>query len=218
MKKFTITALLIAGLVNINNANAQKGFSVSIKATPQFSFLQNEDERNNSTYEKKATINAAFGAGVEYGFNNYLGLGADVLYSLQGQRYKLNGIVYNQKVNYIKVPLFLTYVSNFSSPISFLGKIGPQVSFVSNANFANKDGDKIIRDTKDRYKTTTFGAAALAGVQYKLGKQTFISTAVRFDYDFANAEDDAYADYTIGRAKTYNSTIGLEVGLKYMIK
>jgi hypothetical protein len=89
---------------------------------------------------------------------------------------------------------------------------------VSDANFADKDGNKIIANTKDRYKTTTFGGAAVAGVQYKLSTEFLLSTALRFDYDFTNAEDHAYSGYTLGRAKTYNSTLGLEVGLKFMIK
>ena len=72
MKKFLITALVIAGLSNINKANAQQGFSVSVKAAPQFSFLQNKDDRNNSNFNNKATINASVGAGADYGFNNHL--------------------------------------------------------------------------------------------------------------------------------------------------
>lgn len=217
MKKILITALLIAGLSNIK-VNAQQGFSVSVKATPQFSFLQNKDDRNNSSYNNKVTINPGFGIGADYGFHNHLGVGFDALFSFQGQRYTLNNIEYDQKVNYLKIPVYFTYNSGAAKPISFIGKIGPQVSFLSDANFADKDGNKIIADTKDRYKTATFGGAAVAGAQYKLGKQTFLSTALRFDYDFTNAEDDTYSGYTFGRAKTYNSTLGLEVGLEYIIK
>src|SRR5207244_4434750 len=138
-------------------------------------------------------------------------------FSFQGQRYKLNNVEYNQKVNYMKVPLYFIYNSNALKPVSFVGKIGPQVSFVSDAKFADKDGNKIIGDTKNRYETTTFGAAAVAGVQYRLSKQAFLNTALRFDYDFTNAEDDSYAGYPFGRAKTYNSTVGVEVGLKIML-
>ncbi len=59
---------------------------------------------------------------------------------------------------------------------------------------------------------------AAAGAQFKLQPKVYITTAVRFDYDFTNAEDKDYPGYTAGRSKTYNSTAGLEVGLKYMIK
>lgn len=218
MKKFFISALVITGLAINNKADAQQGFSVNVKAAPQFSFLQNKDDNNNSNYNNKATINVSVGAGAEYGFSKHLGVGFDALLSFQGQRYTLNNIEFNQKVNYVKLPVYFTYNSDASKQVSFIGKIGPQLSFVSDANFADKDGNKILDDTKNRYKTTTFGGAAVAGAQYKLGKQTYLSTAIRFDYDFTNAEDDSYPGYAFGRAKTYNSTVGLEVGVKYMIR
>ena len=59
-------------------------------------------------------------------------------------------------------------------------------------------------------------AEVVAGVLVG-ASQLYLTTLVRFDYDFTNAEDDTFSGYTAGRAKTYNSTIGLEVGLKYMI-
>jgi hypothetical protein len=216
MKKVFMFSLLIAGLA-IYKANAQQGFSLSVKANPQFSFLQNKDDNNNSNYSTKATFNASFGLGGEYGFNNHFGVGIDALYSLQGQRYVLNNIEFNQKVNYIKVPVYFTYNSDASKPISFVGKIGPQVSFLTDAKLSNKNGDKIQVNDKDRYNTVTFGGVAEAGAQYKIARQMYLTTLVRFDYDFTNAEDDTFSGYTPGRAKTYNSTIGLEVGLKYMI-
>jgi|HubBroStandDraft_6_1064221.scaffolds.fasta_scaffold109628_2 hypothetical protein len=216
MKKFFTSVFLIAGLV-FNKTNAQQGFSLSVKATPQFSFLQNKDDNNNANYSTKATFNASFGLGAEYGFNNYLGVGIDALYSLQGQRYVLNNFEYNQKVNYVKVPIYFTYNSDASKPISFIGKIGPQVSFLTDANLTNKNGEKIQPSNKDRYNTATFGGVAEAGAQYKIASQLFLTTLARFDYDFTNAENDKFSGYTPGRANTYNSTIGLEVGLKYMI-
>ena len=86
MKKIFLAALGIAALVMNNRANAQQGFSLSVKTTPQFSFLQNSDDNDNSNLEKKATFNANFGIGAGYNFTNQLGVGLDVLYSLQGQR------------------------------------------------------------------------------------------------------------------------------------
>ena len=213
MKRIFTSALLIAGLA-VSKANAQQGFSLSIKGTPQFSFLQNKDDNNNVNYSRKATFNASFGLGADYGFNNHFGVGIDALYSLQGQRYNLNNMEYNQKVDYLKVPVYFTYNSDASKAISFIGKIGPQVSFVTGSKL---NGNKTDQDTKNRYNTATFGGVAVAGAQYKIATQVFLTTAARSDYDFTNAEDDKYSGYTPGRTKTYNSTIGLEVGLKYMI-
>src|SRR5258708_3369282 len=97
MKKLVICLVTVAGLTLINKANAQKGFSASVKVTPQFSFLENKDDNDNSNYETKATFNANFGIGGAYNFTDKLGIGVDVLYSLQGQRYKLSSTEYNQK-------------------------------------------------------------------------------------------------------------------------
>ncbi len=217
MKKLFVFAFAIASLVT-TKINAQQGFSVSVKAAPQFSFLQNKDDNNASNYGQKATFNAGFGVGAGYNFTNHFGVGADALYSLQGQRYTLNNVKYNQKNEYIKVPLYFGYNTDASKAISFIGKVGPQVSFITNSKLDDNNGNKINGNTKNHYKDETFGGMASAGIQYKLQSNLYLTTAARFDYDFTNAEDDAYAGYTPGRAKTYNSTLGLEIGLKYMLK
>jgi opacity protein-like surface antigen len=72
-------------------------------------------------------------------------------------------------------------------------------------------------DTKNQYKDITFGGVANAGVEFNLSKTLALATGVRFDYDFTNAEDKNAASYPANRAKTYNSTLGLEIGLKYKL-
>lgn len=217
MKKVYVYAFAIASLFT-TKINAQQGFSVNIKGAPQFSFLQNKDDNNASGYDQRASFNAGFGVGAGYNFTKNIGVGVDALYSLQGQRYTLNNAKYYQKNDYIKLPVYFSYNSDASKAISFIGKVGPQVSFLTNSKLDDNDGNKVIGDTKNRYKDVTFGGMASAGAQYKLQSNLYLTTAVRFDYDVTNAEDDTYAGYTPGRAKTYNSTVGLEVGVKYMLK
>ena len=218
MKRFFLAALAVAALMMNNEANAQKGFSVSVKATPQFSFLQNKHDNDNSILDKKATFNTNFGIGAGYNFTKRLGVGMDVLYSLQGQRYEINKVETNQKVNYVKIPVYFSYNGDASKTISFIGKVGPQVSILAHSKLTSQDGDEIKPNTKDRYNDVTFGAMAGAGAQFKLNKKLFLTTMTHFDYDFTNAEDDNYRYYASGRAKTYNMTTGLEVGLKYLLQ
>lgn len=66
-------------------------------------------------------------------------------------------------------------------------------------------------------KKATFGGAAEAGIQLRMDRNLFLTAGVRFDVDFTNAEDKDYVSYPAGRAKTYNMTSGLEVGLKYFL-
>lgn len=215
MKKLVICLFAFAGAASPGKALAQKGFSASVKTTPQFVFLENKDDNNNNNYQAKATFNTDFGIGGAYNFKDKLGLGVDLLYSLQGQRYKFSGIEYNQTNEYIKVPVYFTYNSNPSKIVSFVGKVGPQVSFITSSKLEDKDGKTILSDTKDRYESSTFGGAALAGLRIKLDQNMSVVTTARFDYDFTNAEDKAYVGYTSARSDTYNMTAGIEVGLEY---
>ena len=217
MKKILLSTIVLVSFAALNSASAQKGFSLSVKGTPQFSWLQNSDDNDNSHYSKKATFNTNFGIGGAYNFTDNLGVGLDVLYSLQGQKYELEGVEYRQKVDYLKLPLMFTYNTNPSRPISFIGKVGPQLSILTSSRLNDKDGHKLA-DTKDAYKDVTFGGVAVAGVQYRLDKALFLTAAARYDYDFTNAENKDYAGRTPGRADTHNMTAGLEVGLKYLLK
>jgi hypothetical protein len=220
MKKYFLAAFVLTALTVSKKADAQQGFSISVKTTPQFSFLQNADDRGNSIIDRKATFNANFGIGAGYNFTPSLGVGMDVVYSLQGQKYKFlepgfsNEI--NQKVNYVKIPVYFSYTYNPDKPVSFIGKIGPQVSFLTSSKLTDNDGNTIKSDTKDHFKDVTFGGMAAAGAQFKLDKRMFLTTMARFDYDFTTAESHNNNFYP-GRAKTYNMTAGLEIGLKYML-
>ena len=191
MKKIFLAALVLAVFTVNKKANAQQGFSVSVKTTPQFSFLQNKDDRDNSSIQQKATVNANFGIGAGYNFTPKLGVGMDVLYSLQGQRNEIDGIETNQKVNYVKIPVYFTYNGNPYKPVSFIGKIGPQLSVLTNSKLTDNNGNTLKSDTKDLYKDVTFGGMAAGGAQFKLDRRLFLTTMARFDYDFTNAEDDS---------------------------
>ncbi len=215
MKKIFMSALALVFMTgSATTVMAQKGLSLSVKATPQFSFLQNSDDNDNSAIDKKATFNANFGVGAGYNFTNNVGLGLDVLYSFQGQKSKVVGLEAHQKLEYLKIPVYFSYNTDDSKPVSFFGKIGPQVSFLTNAKLAVGGSDLFVKN-KGQFEKTTFGAMANAGVQFKLNQKLFLQTGLQFDYDFTNAEDKDYIAAILGRADTYNMTTGLQVGLKY---
>jgi hypothetical protein len=211
MKKLLSGAVLLLSLAAFNKTYAQKGFSISVKGTPQFSWLSNSDDNDNGKFEKKTTFNTNFGVGGAYNFTNNLGVGIDVLYSLQGQKYDLSGVEANQKLDYLKVPVMFLYNTNPDKLVSFIAKAGPQVSFLTSSKLNGTDN-------KDFYKSVQFGGVALAGVQFRLDPTLYLTAAGRYDFDFTNAEDDNAVNYPKGRADTHNMTAGLEVGLKYLLK
>ncbi len=49
----------------------------------------------------------------------------------------------HQKNNYLKVPVFFIYNTNSAKPISFIAKVGEQLTFNTNSNLNEEDVDKI---------------------------------------------------------------------------
>ncbi len=215
MRKILMSAMVVAMISgSVSTTMAQQGFSVSVKATPQFSFLQNSDDNDNSAIEKKATFNSNFGIGAGYNFTDNIGIGLDVLYSLQGEKWEVSGLEVNQELEYVKMPFYFSYNTDASKPVSFFGKIGPQVSILTKAEFSDDESSGSV-DNKDRFEDVTLGAMVNAGVQFKLSQNIFLQTGLHFDYDITNAENEDYSGFISGRADTHNMTTGVQVGLKY---
>jgi hypothetical protein len=216
MKKIYFILIGFTVLAVSNRGIAQHKVSLSVYGSPQFGLLHNNDDNDNSSFDHRVRFNTAFGVGGAYSFTENTGIGLDVLYSLQGQRFDINGKDSIQRQNYVKIPLYFLFVSSASSPISFIGKIGPQLSILTSSKRGanNSSSDK---DTKDWYKSATFGGMAGAGAQFRFNTNLFLTTLARFDYDFTNAEDDGNAHWRAGRANTYNTTFGLEIGLKFRL-
>lgn len=216
MKKYLLSAfaiIIMAGFAT--KANAQEGWNVSVKGVPQFTFLQNSDDSDNGELSKKATFNTKFGIGAGYNFTENMGIGVDAMYSFQGQEYEIAGIKAEQNLEYVKIPVYFSYNTDTSKLVSFYGKIGPQLSLLTNAKF-EQNGQASVKN-KDAYNKAIFGGMADVGVQFRLQPKLFLTTGINFDYDFTNAEDSDFVGFIDGRSTTHNMTLGLQVGLKYQI-
>ena len=217
MKKLIVAALAVIVFGTINETKAQQGFSISVKGTPSATWMNNKNDRDNKIADFNPLFGTSFGVGAGYNFNQNIGVETDVLYSLQGRRYEIAGIENNQRVNYIKVAPMFTYTIPTRGFVSFVGKVGPQLSILTDSKITNDDGDAIHKNMNDRYKDVTFGGVANLGVQFRLANKVFLTTGLRYDLDFTNAENKNHSEYTSGRKTTTNSTAGLEVGLKYKL-
>ncbi len=210
MKKITeiiIAFITVIGI--IETAEAQQGFNVSVKGTPQFSTLTGDVA---SGLNKKSTFKASYGVGAEYNFTDNYGLGMDILLASQGQKYKVTILEFQQKLSYIKVPVYFTYVTDPSKTASFYGKIGPQIGFLTAAKY-NALGLK--PNNKFMYKDVVFGGMANAGVQFRLNEKLFLQTGLYFDYDFSNAVISDIAGVNINIVSAHNMNAGVQLGLKY---
>lgn len=217
MKKVLLSAAfaLTAIATTTTAANAQEGLSVGIRAIPQATWMLNSDQKDLPGYESKTTFGAAFGVGANYNFTKNMGVGLDVLYSMQGQKSELAGIENTIKTSYLKIPLMFTYNTGIDSnrKVAFIGKLGPQMG----VRLTSKDemSGVEVPGTKDAYRNVNFGAVAGAGARFALAQNITLDAGVRFDYEFTDAKESAYK---IGDAATNNMTLGVEVGLNYNIR
>lgn len=241
-KSLTTVAFIATSMFSfISYVKAQEGFRLGVEGTPQMNWLMNKDDQDNSKFDPQSTYGAAFGISGQYGFTPDMGLGLNVLYSFQGQKYKWNGAERSKRVEYIKIPLMYLVHIDVGSDMLFIGKIGPQLGLLTNAKLVDKDWNNIVSDHKAAYMDYDIGAVASAGMGFKLSDNVMLDAALRFDYSFTDAEDK---DYTrnindpfpaaasnggtasgasaivnnTNRATTSNMTAGLTVGFRYLIR
>lgn len=194
---------------------AQKGFSLSVKAAPQMSYMLNTDDKDNPLYETKGQFGFAAGIGAGYNFSDNLGIGLDAIYSYEGRKFELLGQEFNQRTSYLKVPVYFAYSFNTGHTFSYTAKLGPQASFLLGSKLKDADGNELGDSNKDQFSDLNFGAMAGFDVNAQVAKSMQVSLGVRADGNFTNSENEDAPGYNKDRASTRNLTPGVFVGLKY---
>lgn len=201
-------ALLIGGLW------AQEGaFRIGAALLPQNTWLLNQDDSDaGPELDYEVTWGFAGGLSASYHFSDYLGVGLDVLYSRQGQKYKGNigGINYTARtdLNYLRLPLLLRFSTDPEAPIQFNAFLGPQLSFLlsyrdkGENSFATTEvtgttittsltgiGSTTVNLDQAIYKKSLFGGVFGLGMGIRAGDNILITIHFRGDYAFGDAEN-----------------------------
>lgn len=216
MKKVITATFIMFLFVGVNNAKAQKGFSLLVKGNPHASWMLNIEDFTNEDIKVELLPGFSTGIGVGYNFSDNFGIAADVLYSMQGGRYKLADHPYNLRVNYLKVPILFSYTTPQLGKVALYGKMGPQASFLLNSKLKNEERD-LIHNLNDRFEKITIGGAAGIGVQLSVANNLFLTGGFRLDFDFTNAEKVNNVNYRADRDKSTNMTSGFEIGIKFQL-
>jgi len=230
MKSSKLKAVLIAAsvLVSFGNANAQKGFQIGVEGTPQLSYLVNKSDMESDLYTAEHAGNGSFGISTQLGFTENIGVGVNVLYSFQGDKYEWKDVLRYKQLQYIKVPIMVTLSYPFGSDMMFIGKIGPQIDFLTDAKLLDSDREAILDDYSEAFEMYALSAVVSAGVGYNIGSNLCLDVAIRYDAGLTDAEDKDYtsnvhypfdvvtpAPASSPRGITSNMTVGLTVGLRY---
>jgi len=217
----TRLSLVLGALLLGGSSYAQEG-TVKIGAAllPQSTWLLNQDDSDaGPNLDYQTTWGFAGGLTVAYHFTDYLGVGLDVLYSSQGQKYKGTesgtNLSAQTTLNYLKLPLLFRFNSDPNSPVQFSFFAGPQANLLlSYTDKAEVTGGGITWtfETQNQEKTTTFsgpgttftdktsltakaykpltlGAVVGLGAGFKLTEELLLGVHVRLDYIFGDVEN-----------------------------
>lgn len=212
MKKYCLLFIFSALTVV---SYGQKGLFGGVKGGPQSTWMFNNDDSDNSDFSYLTTIRANYGISLGYNFTNGVGLGLDVLYSAQGQKYEVGPIESFRRVNYLKIPILL-HLTTYGESMAFgYLNVGPQFGVLLSAS---DDGAGLLSvSLKEYYKTMNIGAVLAFGAGFNLTDFLQLTAGLRLDYAFTDAEDKDSIAFPTTRANTYNATGALEIGLRYVM-
>lgn len=225
MKKVLVICMAVA----LTTASfAQKGLQVGVVGGPQSTWMLNKNDSDDPQFKYDNTLKGFVGATVDYHFTDKVGVGIELLYSLQGQKFHTAaGIDYKRDFNYFKIPILLNFNSNPEHVAMFVGKFGPSIGINTSAKGPVAGIPDI--DVSSQVAKVNVGMVLGLGVGFNVTKGLAITAGLRLDGGLtdalaSNPSNLAFSYYngdtnTQGttRDKTWNANGGIEIGVKYTI-
>lgn len=180
--------------------------------------------KSNEFQDGEFTFGMAYGASVNVHFGHKWGVGADMIFSNEGQKFSNNNVESQMELSYFKIPLLLHFNSDPNASTPFLFEMGVQFTTLTKAKYtvdgevlADEDGNEI--DMKELFKSSNMGGVIAFGPGFYIGDHLMFTTMIRLDMQFSDSIDD---DVNISidndtRSETYPITLGLKLGLKWIL-
>jgi hypothetical protein len=217
MKKSTCASILFviistgASLVSFG----QKGFHAGVQGAPLLSVTFNGDDAKNEGMDYKAKRSRTVGVTGSYFFNDKMGIGLELMYSKENQRYEDALVSYKQKFQYLKVPVVFHYNSNPDAALMFTAKAGPQLGVLLGADISDASNAALNGSSKDKYNKIHLGAMAGVGASLRVTEAIRVNAGLRFDGSITNLEDRDHKEFQPGRVDSHYLNAGIEVGVHY---
>lgn len=213
MKKLTMVIALICA-VSVASF-AQKGLHAGLRIIPQSTWMFNSDDSDaGASFDYVSTWGLAIGPSIDYHFTDGVGVGVDIIFSRQGQKFETFGVEAKKDLKYLKLPILLNFNSDPEAVVYFQGSIGPSIGFLTSAKLLDADGDEVA-DIEDVHNNINFSIVFGFGVGFNVHENFKIHTGFRFDASPLNAEDED--NVPSSRATTRNINGGLELSFFYVL-
>jgi len=221
MKK-TFTLFILIFLSQCFKSNAQQGLIAGIVIQPSLITMRPSvfsNSGNEFDPDFNQTLRTSFGAQLDYHFSEYLGVGANLIYSPQGQKFyvpndsgKYESHYY--KFNFIKIPIFFSYNSG-GAKARLIGTVGPQLMILTSAKDTYNGHDI---DLTSNYAPLNLGFHFGVGMGFFLGNHIMMTIAPNFDIAFLNynySYDDSAPKAYVSKSPV-TTCFGMQFGLKYV--
>lgn len=215
--KFIIALSLFVLLVFVPQiSNAQKG-EFGVRFMPTVSSL---DVQSSSGGQISGDATFGFGAGIFVGFNfsDHFGLQGEALYSTLNQKYNEEDVEKEIKLEYINIPLLLSFNTGKLEPVNFNVVLGPQIGISVGSELFTSDGGDPDNEAVLSVKKGDVGFAYGAGVDFGLNaNKTFrLGLGFRGVYGLIDISDNSNNNstnsyYVLDKAhiKTYSAYLGI---------
>ena len=205
--------VLLAFLPQISNA--QKG-EFGVRFMPTISSL---DVQSSSGGQISGDATVGFGAGIFLGFNfsDNFGLQGEAIYSTLNQKYTEDDVEKEIKLEYINIPLLLSFNTGKLKPVNFNVVAGPQIGISVGSELFTSDGGDPDNEAVLSVKKGDLGFAYGAGFDFGLNTaKTFrLGIGFRGVYGLIDISDNSNNNstnsyYVLDKAliKTYSVYLG----------
>ena len=245
-----ISLCVLCAFFAVSNCYSQVDLGFSY--LPQKTTISNSiSDKNDDIYRNKTTFAGGGGISFTYWFNKQIGFQTGIIYVSHNQKFVSKLFVRDsmggpgstkevkgkKRLDYLKVPLLLTYKYNVSRKFGVSMFAGPQFAYLLKGDGAiiiyqqYDDGQSDFYDlppsSSNYYNKLLIDIAAGGSFNFKLSPELSINTGLRFDWSISDVENKdattAYGSeerptYFFGdpdRKKAHNSSIGILLGVTY---
>ena len=236
------TLLLWLSSLLVLSVQAQQGFRLGLTVQPQASFHLNTDFYKSGrltlygpqpnyfgqdSIETRFTPGFGISARLGYQFNERHGFESGVMYSWQGQNWKVTNttgtVNRHERFHLFKIPMLYRFnTAKEGKKWQFLLNAGIQVSVLGNASLF-VDGNRLADPEptlgglgfRDYFKEASLDGVVGIGTVYSPAERWEITLMARSDISILDAEDQSYKLKT--RGDTRFMTVGLNIGFNYIL-
>lgn len=207
-----LTLVVIFSCLNLSGLHAQKGeFGVRFMPT-----ISNLEVQTSSGGQITTDATVGFGAGILLGFNfsDNFGIQGEVIYSTLNQKYSEDDVQKEIKLEYINVPLLLSFNTGKLKPVNFNVVAGPQIGISVGSELGGSTDENAVLSVKKGDLGFAYGAGFDFGLNaaktFRLGIGfRGVYGLVDISDNSNNLESGSYYVLDKAHVKTYSAYLGV---------